>query len=141
MTSGDHGPNGAGRSAESGGTSLVARSTRQHDERVTMYVDVLSDAFRASDGALAGEALVDHAVTCRLNMLTARGGGKPTAYDRLAVEVAYDVSLIRLCDDLGVPTAAADFANPPAARARIERVLAETQGLDLRALARSRHRT
>lgn len=105
-----------------------------------MYVDVLSDAFRATDRGLTGEPLVDHAVECRFQMLTA-GGGKPTAYDRLALEIAYDVALIRLCDDLGVPSAVADFANPLHERARIERVLAESRGLDLRALARSRHPT
>lgn len=141
MTNGDHGPNGAGRSAESGGTSLVARWTRQHHGWVTMYVDVLSDAFRASDSALTGEALVEYVVACRRHMLTARGVGKPTAYDLLALEIAYDVSLILLCNELGVPAAVADFANPPAERARIERVLAESHGLDFGALARSRHRT
>jgi hypothetical protein len=105
-----------------------------------MYVDVLSDAIRASDSRLTGEHLVEHVVACRLRLLTPRGAGNPSSYDRLALEVAYDASLIRLCDDVGVPTDVADFANPPAERARIEQVLAESRGLDLDALARSRHR-
>ncbi len=106
-----------------------------------MYTDVLADAIQTSDGGLTGETLVDRAVDRRVQMLTGRGGRSPSAYDLLALEIAYDVSLIRLCEDLGVPTDVADFANPLIERARIERVLAESCGLDLNALARSRHRT
>jgi hypothetical protein len=105
-----------------------------------MYVDVLSDAFRASDTGLTGETLVDHVVACRVHMLAAQGGGNPSSYDRLAVEIAYDVSLIRLCEDLGIPTSVADFANPLIERARIEHELAQSCGLDLSALARPRRR-
>lgn len=106
-----------------------------------MYVDVLSDAFRASDSGLTGERLVERVVACRIQMLTARRSSDTTAYDLLAMEIAYDAALIRLCDDLGVPADVANFANPLVERSRIEGVLADTCGLDLSALARSRHRT
>jgi hypothetical protein len=108
---------------------------------MTMYVDVLSDALRASKGGLTGEALVDHVVDSRVHMLSARLGSTPSAYDLLAAEIAYDVSLIRLCDDLGVDTGVADFANPLIERTRIEDVLADSRGLDLCALSRSRRQT
>lgn len=105
-----------------------------------MYVDVLTDALRVSKGGLTGEALVDYVVASRVQMLSARQGRTPSAYDLLAVDIAYDAALIRLCDDLGVPTGVADFANPLVERARIERVLLESCGLDLCALSRSRRK-
>jgi hypothetical protein len=106
-----------------------------------MYVDVLSDAIRASDGGLTGQALVDFVVSARVRMLSARVGSAPSAYDLLAADIAYDVSLIRLCDNLGVATGVADFANPLSERTRIEHVLAEACGLDLCALSRSHRQT
>jgi hypothetical protein len=106
-----------------------------------MYVDVLSNALRAWNSELTGDALVDHVVDSRDHMLSARLGGPPSAYDLLAAEVAYDRSLIHLCNDLGVVTRVADFANPLTERTRIERVLAESRGLDLGALSRARRQT
>jgi hypothetical protein len=108
---------------------------------VSMYVDVLSDALRASEGGLTGEALVGHVVDARVRMLSSRLGCAPSAYDLLAADIAYDVSLIRLCDDLGVATGVVDFANPLDERTRIEQVLAESRGLDLCALSRSGRQT
>jgi hypothetical protein len=106
-----------------------------------MYVDVLSDAVRASDGGLTGQALVDIVVDARVRMLSSRLGSAPSAYDLLAADIAYDVSLIRLCDDIGVATGVAEFANPLSERNRIEHVLAESCGLDLYALSRSYRQT
>jgi hypothetical protein len=74
-------------------------------------------------------------------MLSARLRRAPSAYDLLAAEITYDVSLIRLCGELGVATEVADFANPLVERTRIEHVLAESFGLDLFALSRSQHQT
>jgi hypothetical protein len=102
-----------------------------------MYVDVLSSALRTWNGGLTGEALVDHVVDSRAHMLSARLGHPPSAYDLLAAEVAYDLSLIHLCNELGVVTRVADFANPLTERTRVERVLAESRGLDLGALSRA----
>jgi hypothetical protein len=85
--------------------------------------------------------LLDQVVDSRVFMLWARVGCTPSAYDLLAAEIAYDAALIRLCDDLGVSTGAADFANPLVERTRIEQVLADTRGLDLSALARARCQT
>ncbi|HEY1444984.1 MAG TPA: hypothetical protein VGF51_08790 [Acidimicrobiales bacterium] len=107
---------------------------------MSMYVDVLSDALKSWNGGVSGEALLDQVVDRRVFMLSARVGCTPSAYDLLAAEIAYDASLMRLCDDLGVATKAADFANPLVERTRIERELAETCGVDLGALARARCR-
>ena len=106
-----------------------------------MYVGFLSGALRASHGDLSGESLVDRAIVSRVDLLSARLGGNASAYDLLAAEVGYDLSLILLCDDLGVTTEAADFADPLAERTRIERVLLESWGLDLCALSRARCQT
>jgi hypothetical protein len=108
---------------------------------MSMYVGFLSDTLRACPEHSTGEALVDRAVAARVGMLSARHLRNPSAYDLLASEIAYDLSLILLCGDLGIPTDAADFADPVTERARIEHVLLESWGLDLRALSRARCRT
>ena len=84
---------------------------------------------------------MNHAVVARVDMLSARLGRNPSAYDLLAADIAYDVSLILLCDDLGVTTGVADFADPLTERDRIESELLQSWGLDLCGLARARRRT
>jgi hypothetical protein len=108
---------------------------------MSMYVDVLSEALRTKDGGLTGDALVSHVVESRRNVLSARVDRTLSAYDLLAAEAAYDLSLIRLCNDLDILISVADFANPLTERARIERKLAESRGLDLSALSRARRQT
>ena len=138
---GDQGPIRPARPVESGETSLVAHQTRSHHGPMSMYVGFLSDALRAWPTELTGEALVDHAVDARVAMLSARHDRNPSAYDLLAADLAYDLSLVLLCDDLGVAIRVVDFADPLTERARIECALLETWGLDLCALSRARCRT
>jgi hypothetical protein len=107
---------------------------------MSMYVGFLSDALQAWPTELTGEALVDHAVDARVAMLSARQDCNPSAYDLLAAELAYDLSLVLLCDDLGVAIRVVDFADPLSERARIECALIESWGLDLCALSRARCR-
>jgi hypothetical protein len=107
---------------------------------MSMYVGFLSDTLRAWPEHSTGEALVDRAVAARVDMLSARHL-RTSAYDLLAAEIAYDLSLVLLCGDLGIPTDVADFADPLTERTRIERVLLESWGLDLCALSRARCRT
>lgn len=106
-----------------------------------MYVGILSEALRAWSTELTGDALVDYVVDARVHMLSTRPYCTPSAHDLLAAEIAYDASLIHLCDDLGVATEVADFADPLAERARIERSLLESWGLDLGALSRARRQS
>jgi hypothetical protein len=105
---------------------------------MSMYVGFLSDALRAWHDDLTCEALLDQAVLSRIDLLSARIDANPSAYDLLSAEIAYDLALILLCKDLGVATGAGDFDDPPTERARIERVLLESWGIDLIALTRAR---
>ena len=106
-----------------------------------MYVGFLSETLQAWPEHSTGEALVDRAVVARVEMLSARHHRNPSAYDLLAAEIAYDLSLVLLCGDLGIPTDVTDFADPLTERARIEHVLLESWGLDLCALSQARCRT
>jgi hypothetical protein len=103
-----------------------------------MYIGILSDALQTCPQRLTGDALVDHAVNSRVHMLSARLGPASSVYDLLAAEAAYDASLVRLCDELGVITGVANFANPLTERTRIERLIADSHGIDLNALPRAR---
>ncbi len=103
-----------------------------------MYVDVLSAALEARAGTLSGTALLDHVVACRAQLLAAGDGQAESAYDCLAAEAAYDRALIWLCDEVGVATAVANFADPNSERNRLEARLVEAAGIDLPALTRAR---
>lgn len=105
-----------------------------------MYVAYLSDALEAWNCDLSRDELVDYAVKNRSHLHTVRLTPNRSAYDLLAAEVAYDRALVRLCGEVGVATSAASFADPITERLRIERVLAESLELDLKALARRRRR-
>lgn len=106
-----------------------------------MYVGMLSDALHAQTRQWSGEGLIDRVVDSRVQLLSARLGGRSSAYDLLSAEIAYDVSLILLCDDLGVRARPVDFADPMSARTRLERELLSSWGLDVCALSRARVRT
>ncbi len=104
-----------------------------------MYVDVLSGALETWTGEQSGNALVDHVVACRVHLLlTTRTSQGRSTYDFLAAEVAYDRGLIRLCQDVGVMTSVANFADPRSERSRLEDLLTAQAGIDLPALARKR---
>lgn len=102
-----------------------------------MYVDILSSALDGWVDELTGRALIDYALECRAAMLSAGPHRGATAYSSLAVEVAYDRALIKLCEMHNVPVMATRFAYPRAERARLEHELARA-GVDLAALARRR---
>jgi len=105
---------------------------------VNMYVDVLSAAMDAWNVELTGDALLDYVIACRAQLLlTGVGQGRP-ANDSLAAEVTYDRALIRLCDDVGVVTSVANFADPRSERNRLEDTLSGRAGIDLPSLSRAR---
>ncbi len=102
-----------------------------------MYVDILSSALSEWGDELSGNALVDHALCCRTEMLCVAPYHHDTAYSSLAAEIAYDRALFKLCEANGIPVAATSFAFPRQERARLESKLATT-GIDLAVLARRR---
>jgi hypothetical protein len=106
-----------------------------------MYVAYLSDALQSWDCDLTRDELVDHAVSSCAHLLTMRLSPNRSAHDLLAAEVAYDRTLVRLCDEIGVATSATSFADPMAERHRIEQLLVESHDLDVNGLARIRRRT
>jgi hypothetical protein len=104
---------------------------------VSMYVDILSSALDGWGDELTGVALVDHALSCRSEMLGVVPHLADTAYSSLAAEISYDRALFKLCEAKGVPVDTTGFAFPHQERARLERKLASA-GIDLAALARRR---
>jgi hypothetical protein len=104
---------------------------------MSMYVDILSSALDDWVDELTGPALVDYALCCRTELFEAGPHYGGAAYALLAVEIAYDRALIRLCSANDIAVIAAAFAFPGQERARLERELA-TIGIDLAELARHR---
>ena len=102
---------------------------------MSMYVDILSSALDGWVEELTGSALVDYALACRAEMLAIGPHRGDTAYSLLALEIAYDRALIKLCETLDVPVVPTSFAYPRAERFRLEHELA-VAGVDLPALAR-----
>jgi hypothetical protein len=100
-----------------------------------MYVDILSSALGSWVDELTDSSLVEYTLTCRAEMLGAGPHRGDTAYSSLAVEIAYDRALIKLCEAHDVPVMATSFAHPREERARLEHELASA-GIDLAALAR-----
>jgi hypothetical protein len=106
---------------------------------MSMYVEILSSALDSWVEELSGTALVDYALCCRAEMLGSGPRHGDAAYSSLAVEIAYDRALIKLCETGGVVVEATSFAFPQQERARLERELA-ISGVDLAALARRRRK-
>ncbi|HEX3567228.1 MAG TPA: hypothetical protein VHU17_17810 [Acidimicrobiales bacterium] len=101
-----------------------------------MYVEILTSVLRDNeDPAQCG--LLEDALRCRIRMGSERSGGASSVRNALAFEVAYDLSLIKLCASKGISVAPARFDHPEAERARLEEQLA-TMGVDLAALAQRR---
>ena len=100
-----------------------------------MYVDCLSSALEGWDAELSGNALIDHSLACRKDMLKNGSYRSDSAYDALAVEVAYDRALISLCIEHDISASVTDFDQPWAERARLEHELAAA-GIDLVAPSR-----
>jgi hypothetical protein len=103
-----------------------------------MYAELLTSARRGKVEELSGAALMTYALDCRAEMLAATGPIQDaTAFSALAVEVAYDCVLLRLCAEKGVEVMAADFSHPADDRHRLEAQL-KMAGVDLASLARRR---
>jgi hypothetical protein len=102
-----------------------------------MYTHLLLSVFEDWVGELAGAALVDYAVVCRIEMLASNPDRGEPASLALAAEVSYDRALIKLCTAHGIEADALGFSHPGPERARLERDLAAV-GIDLVALARQR---
>jgi hypothetical protein len=99
-------------------------------QSMTMYEDFLTRALEGWTTHLTGSALVDYAVACRIDMLDHGSRRGDSAYDVLAVEVVYDRALISLCGEYDIEIVLASFADPKAARSRLEHELAGA-GIDL----------
>jgi hypothetical protein len=97
---------------------------------MSMYVELLSSCPDGWREDLMGSALVDYALGCRAEMLAAGPDKGGSAYSALAIGLAYDRALIKMCITNGIEAPAADFAHPREARNRLERALA-VAGIDL----------
>ena len=100
-----------------------------------MYVDCLSSALEGWGAQLSGNALIDYSLACRMEMLNNRSHRSDSAYEALAVEVAYDRALISLCIEHDISASVANFDQPWAERTRLEHELAAA-GIDMVALSR-----
>src|ERR1700678_3677369 len=84
---------------------------------VNMCAHLLLCAFDDWVDQLTGNALVEYAVICRLEMLaSAPHSGAPGSL-ALAAEISYDRALITLCTDNGIVADALGFPPPGGARA------------------------
>jgi hypothetical protein len=109
---------------------------------MSMYVELLStvleDESEDQNEDQNESGLFQVALDCRSRLLDIRWFGTATAQEALAIEVAYDRALIRLCTAHGIDVAPARFAHPQAERDRLEQGLA-TLGIHLDTFARRRH--
>lgn len=103
-----------------------------------MYVELLATAMNEWVDEADHVDLVEHALTCRTNMLTASRRSE-NAYSALGAEVSYDRALVKLAQALHISTNLSNFSRPSEERRRLERALAEA-GVDLGALARRQRR-
>jgi hypothetical protein len=105
---------------------------------MSMYAELLSSARGGKVEDLQGDELMGYALDCRAEMLAATGPVRgATAFSVLAVEVAYDCALLKLCAAHGIEGIAADFSHPADDRHRLEMEL-KVAGVDLASLARRR---
>ena len=99
-----------------------------------MYTQILTSAPRGPLENLQGEALLCYTLDCQSEMLAAGPITRATAMSALAMEVAYDCALLKLCAANGIDTVATDFSHPANDRRRLEAALKEA-GIDLTSLA------
>ena len=100
-----------------------------------MYADLLSRAQGSLREDLDGEALLCYALDCRSEILASGPITRGTAISALAVEVAYDCALLKLCATEDIGALPRDFSYPPQGRHRFELEL-KSVGIDLTSLAR-----
>ncbi|MGH9018739.1 MAG: hypothetical protein ACRDY1_13400 [Acidimicrobiales bacterium] len=97
---------------------------------MSMYVDLLSSALGGLGDGLTGLPLIDHARRCRDALTRPAAYGARRSADVLAVEIAYDRALIRLCTLHAIAVDPRAFLFPHEARERLEAELA-VQGVSL----------
>jgi hypothetical protein len=96
-----------------------------------MYSLILSSALDDWVDEPTGDALIDHALACRSEMLRPRDYQSESALITLAADVAYDRALLKLCEVHGIDVVHLTFMRPQEERADLEAALAGA-GLDLR---------
>jgi hypothetical protein len=92
-----------------------------------MYYDILSSILSDWVDELDGDALIDFAQVCRIEMLQSNRG---TAVIALAAELSYDRALIKLCEAHAIETTIVRYSHPQRERARLEAALSAI-GIDL----------
>jgi hypothetical protein len=107
----------------------LGRDGKRRTGKMSIYVQLLDAALddlgSSADGTATSEALAE--LIRRRSSLSASGSshsGKDWATGAVAVELSYDVSLIRLSRLLGIECEAGDFEVPGHGRDRIELALA-----------------
>lgn len=101
-----------------------------------MYVELLSSVLQNIDEP-DPYVLLEEAIGCRVRLGDDGADALKNVRNTLALEVAYDRSLLLLCASKGLWVTPARFDHPEAERGRLERALASV-GVDLPALTRSR---
>jgi len=92
-----------------------------------MYADILSSVLSDWVDELNGEALIDFAQVCRVQMFES---ARDTAAVALAAELSYDRALLKVCEEHGIGTSTRRFSRPGEERSRLERALLAI-GIDL----------
>jgi hypothetical protein len=100
-----------------------------------MYAEILSQALNDWVDDLSGDALIEFALVCRVQMLDSSLPGS-AASTALSAELSYDRALVKLCEDHGIDVKYLSFSRPGRERARLERRLVAV-GVDLVGLSRS----
>jgi hypothetical protein len=86
---------------------------------MSMYAGILSSVLNDWVDELNGEALIDFAQVCRVQMLDS-SPERDSAATALAAELSYDRALIKVCEAHGIAAVALRFSRPSAERARLE---------------------
>ncbi len=95
-----------------------------------MYAAILSSVLDDWVDELSGEALVEFARICRVQMLDV-SPASDSASTALAAEISYDRALIKVCQAQGIAVMLEGFLHPSDERARLEHELVAF-GIDLR---------
>jgi hypothetical protein len=99
-----------------------------------MYADILSSVLNDWVDELSGEALVDFAQVCRVQMLES---ARDTAVVALAAELSYDRALLKVCAANGIDITTRRFSQPREERAQLEQELSAID-IDLASSPRTR---
>ncbi len=89
---------------------------------MSIYAGILSSVLNDWVDELSGDALIDFAQVCRVQMLGA-SPNRDGAATALAAELSYDRALIKVCETHGIEAFPLRFSRPGAERARLEREL------------------